>query len=149
MMEAVFFRGEGLQTMSLGSSYGLAPLRFSFLSACPSFRAQARLNRPIIQNTTSLNSLNRCLASSTLNGKDVMSSKIIALGTSINGSRFLLRRRQRMAHVVQASQEPGREASGEDVQVKVLPIFPLGLVAMPAAETPLHIFEARYRVLFR
>lgn len=29
-----------------------------------------------------------------------------------------------------------------------LPIFPLGLVALPATEVPLQIFEARYRVLF-
>ncbi|CAG9460446.1 unnamed protein product [Pedinophyceae sp. YPF-701] len=29
-----------------------------------------------------------------------------------------------------------------------LPIFPLGLVALPSTVTPLHIFEARYRVLF-
>jgi Lon protease-like protein len=29
-----------------------------------------------------------------------------------------------------------------------LPIFPLGLVALPAADVPLQIFEARYRVLF-
>jgi len=30
----------------------------------------------------------------------------------------------------------------------VLPIFPLGLVALPDGVVPLHIFEARYRVLF-
>ncbi|KAL4430787.1 hypothetical protein ABPG75_006043 [Micractinium tetrahymenae] len=29
-----------------------------------------------------------------------------------------------------------------------LPIFPLGIVALPAADVPLQIFEARYRVLF-
>jgi len=29
-----------------------------------------------------------------------------------------------------------------------LPIFPLGMVALPASQCPLHIFEARYRVLF-
>eukprot|EP00899_Mesostigma_viride_P025003 jgi/Mesvir1/5688/Mv15703-RA.1 len=29
-----------------------------------------------------------------------------------------------------------------------IPIFPLGVVAMPGVEVPLHIFEARYRVLF-
>jgi len=31
---------------------------------------------------------------------------------------------------------------------KILPIFPLGVVALPAAVVPLMIFEARYRVLF-
>ena len=31
---------------------------------------------------------------------------------------------------------------------ETLPIFPLGLVALPAADVPLQIFEARYRVLF-
>jgi ATP-dependent Lon protease len=29
-----------------------------------------------------------------------------------------------------------------------LPIFPLSMVALPAADVPLQIFEARYRVLF-
>lgn len=29
-----------------------------------------------------------------------------------------------------------------------LPIFPLGMVALPSADVPLQIFEARYRVLF-
>lgn len=29
-----------------------------------------------------------------------------------------------------------------------MPIFPLGIVALPASQCPLHIFEARYRVLF-
>jgi len=29
-----------------------------------------------------------------------------------------------------------------------LPVFPLGVVAIPYANVPLHIFEARYRVLF-
>ena len=29
-----------------------------------------------------------------------------------------------------------------------IPIFPLSSVALPAAEFPLQIFEARYRVLF-
>lgn len=48
----------------------------------------------------------------------------------------------------QASYEKNEETSS-DREVITLPIFPLGLVAMPAAETPLHIFEARYRVLFR
>ena len=33
-------------------------------------------------------------------------------------------------------------------QEDVLPIFPLGIVALPASQCPLHIFEARYRVLF-
>lgn len=28
-------------------------------------------------------------------------------------------------------------------QVKELPIFPLGVVAFPACQTPLHVFEAR------
>ena len=32
---------------------------------------------------------------------------------------------------------------------ELLPIFPLGMVALPASQCPLHIFEARYRVLFR
>lgn len=31
---------------------------------------------------------------------------------------------------------------------ELLPIFPLGMVALPASQCPLHIFEARYRVLF-
>ena len=31
---------------------------------------------------------------------------------------------------------------------KEIPIFPLNMVAMPYAITPLHIFEARYRVMF-
>ncbi len=36
-------------------------------------------------------------------------------------------------------------SAGERVR---LPIFPLSVVALPAASTPLQIFEARYRVLF-
>jgi Lon protease-like protein len=36
-------------------------------------------------------------------------------------------------------------SSGERVR---LPIFPLSVVALPSANTPLQIFEARYRVLF-
>ena len=32
--------------------------------------------------------------------------------------------------------------------LKSLPLFPLNLVAFPGADVPLHIFEARYRVLF-
>lgn len=31
---------------------------------------------------------------------------------------------------------------------EIIPIFPLGLVALPQADVPLQIFEARYRVLF-
>ena len=32
--------------------------------------------------------------------------------------------------------------------IRDLPIFPLNLVAFPGADGPLHLFEARYRVLF-
>ena len=44
---------------------------------------------------------------------------------------------QRLSTTCRASSEP-----------HLLPIFPLGIVALPAAQCPLHIFEARYRVLF-
>ncbi|CAL8464824.1 g4359 [Coccomyxa elongata] len=33
-------------------------------------------------------------------------------------------------------------------EIRTIPIFPLNTVAFPAAAFPLHIFEARYRVLF-
>lgn len=43
-----------------------------------------------------------------------------------------------------ANGDMDKNASNEDT----IPIFPLSLVALPAAQCPLHIFEARYRVLF-
>lgn len=43
-----------------------------------------------------------------------------------------------------AKKEEGKKAGS----VVRLPIFPLGIVAMPATTVPLNIFEARYRVLF-
>lgn len=41
-------------------------------------------------------------------------------------------------------------SADEDAQssTQTLPIFPLGIVALPQADVPLQIFEARYRVLF-
>lgn len=39
-------------------------------------------------------------------------------------------------------------ADGPEPQTKRLPIFPLGIVALPSSSVPLRIFEARYRVLF-
>lgn len=39
-------------------------------------------------------------------------------------------------------------SSESSSNTETLPIFPLGLVALPSASVPLHIFEARYRVLF-
>ena len=42
----------------------------------------------------------------------------------------------------------GPDAVGPVEEELVLPIFPLGLVALPYGVVPLHIFEARYRVLF-
>jgi Lon protease-like protein len=42
----------------------------------------------------------------------------------------------------------GSERSSSGNRIERFPIFPLSIVALPAAECPLHIFEARYRVLF-
>ena len=45
----------------------------------------------------------------------------------------------------------GSSSSAEEEQVTAtheMPIFPLGVVAMPTVDTILQIFEARYRVLF-
>jgi len=45
----------------------------------------------------------------------------------------------------------GEEGEGSDLAVgetRTLPVFPLGMVPIPFANVPLHIFEARYRVLF-
>jgi len=39
-------------------------------------------------------------------------------------------------------------AAGEVGKTELLPIFPLSLVAVPGADVPLQIYEARYRVLF-
>lgn len=39
-------------------------------------------------------------------------------------------------------------AAGEAGKTVLLPIFPLSLVAVPGADVPLQIYEARYRVLF-
>ena len=38
--------------------------------------------------------------------------------------------------------------AGGDGDVRTLPVFPLGVVPVPFQNVPLHIFEARYRVLF-
>ena len=47
---------------------------------------------------------------------------------------------------------PGADANADaddrTTTTTTIPIFPLGIVALPAAQCPLHIFEARYRVLF-
>lgn len=51
--------------------------------------------------------------------------------------------RRTSAIVMKSSNNP--QGSSED---HLLPIFPLGIVALPASQCPLHIFEARYRVLF-
>ncbi|KAL4859539.1 LON peptidase N-terminal domain and RING finger protein 3 [Chlorella vulgaris] len=61
------------------------------------------------------------------------------------GSRRLATaQRQRRAQSL-VPQAAARKPGGLREQ---LPIFPLGLVALPATEVPLQIFEARYRVLF-
>ncbi|KAI8110970.1 hypothetical protein M9434_004544 [Picochlorum sp. BPE23] len=44
--------------------------------------------------------------------------------------------------------EDGDPSSSSKAAQENLPIFPLGIVALPASQCPLHIFEARYRVLF-
>jgi len=46
------------------------------------------------------------------------------------------------------SGEGGLSPKGARTEQVALPIFPLGNVAMPCGSMPLHIFEARYRVLF-
>lgn len=63
-----------------------------------------------------------------------------AVGTAAaawRGTRPLARQRLRRAVVVNAAAKRER-----------LPIFPLSIVALPAADVPLQIYEARYRVLF-
>lgn len=64
-------------------------------------------------------------------------NKLIYCSTIKNGSR------RGSAIVVKSSNDP--QGSTEE---HLLPIFPLGIVALPASQCPLHIFEARYRVLF-
>ena len=53
---------------------------------------------------------------------------------------------------LQSPCHPAPHRAGEDLKPggtrERLPIFPLGIVALPAADVPLQIFEARYRVLF-
>ncbi|QDZ18601.1 ATP-dependent Lon protease [Chloropicon primus] len=46
--------------------------------------------------------------------------------------------------------EAPRAGAGDEARSteQVLPIFPLSIVALPFSNVPLHIFEARYRVLF-
>lgn len=49
---------------------------------------------------------------------------------------------------VRASGSSGSGPRSEVSKLQRLPIFPLGLVALPGTSVPLQIFEARYRVLF-
>ena len=42
----------------------------------------------------------------------------------------------------------GEEEPAGSGETRVLPIFPLSIVPVPFSQVPLHIFEARYRVLF-
>jgi len=70
-----------------------------------------------------------------------------SIGLRRNKSRYSLSfrdgSRRYNAIVVKSSNDP--QGYSEE---HLLPIFPLGIVALPAAQCPLHIFEARYRVLF-
>ena len=44
--------------------------------------------------------------------------------------------------------EGGKEEPAGSGETRELPIFPLSIVPVPFSQVPLHIFEARYRVLF-
>lgn len=55
--------------------------------------------------------------------------------------------RKNVCRASSSSSPDGETPSSSSSQV-TMPIFPLGIVALPAASCPLHIFEARYRVLF-
>ena len=68
-----------------------------------------------------------------------------SLGDALNSKKISGARPSRTQHKrsLQVRAEAG--PSGNLVR---MPIFPLSVVALPAANTPLQIFEARYRVLF-
>ena len=57
-------------------------------------------------------------------------------------------------NLVARAQPPSGEGLGDAEEIgsgkvsRTIPVFPLGVVPVPFAEVPLHIFEARYRVLF-
>ncbi|PSC67358.1 ATP-dependent protease [Micractinium conductrix] len=53
------------------------------------------------------------------------------------------RRQARRCVAAAAAKQPRQGGTREKI-----PVFPLGIVALPAADVPLQIFEARYRVLF-
>lgn len=56
--------------------------------------------------------------------------------------------RQRSTRLAKCAIFATSSSSSRQRKIQQIPIFPLGLVALPGAVTPLNIFEARYRVLF-
>ena len=50
--------------------------------------------------------------------------------------------------VLEPARSSGEGAGAETAEEITLPVFPLSMVAIPSCEVPLHIFEARYRILF-
>jgi Lon protease-like protein len=73
------------------------------------------------------------MLNNTLSNKKNSSRSFLGKGVPLSGV-------DRREHHTHKSLPPDQE--------DVLPIFPLGIVALPASQCPLHIFEARYRVLF-
>jgi len=67
-----------------------------------------------------------------------------ALGGVANRCAFVTKRRAGVA-VPAARRRVVKAMAGV---TREIPVFPLSVVAMPKATVPLHIFEARYRVLF-
>jgi Lon protease-like protein len=68
---------------------------------------------------------------------------------SFSGQKFASRGLAPCSHLYRSTKLRCRASDEPDYRVrKTLPIFPLSVVAFPAATVPLMIFEARYRVLF-